>query len=119
MTKDEQIILEDIKKTRMGQSSWDWEADYRFAKAVNANDEIEILKALLKSHTAFPIQIEIHRKYISKLKNRRLRALRRLEKRGVLFSGWAGTGYGGYALFGTRRTKGWHLKDKGKDASSK
>lgn len=108
--KDWQIILEDMRKTRVGQSSWDWEADYRFAKAIDAKDEIEILESLLKSTTVFAIQIGCHRRFITKLKDRRLRALRNLEKQGIVYSGWIGTGSGGLNEFGTRRIKSWHLR---------
>lgn len=109
LVKDTQIILKDMKETKCGQSSWDWPADYRFAKAISAKDEIEILEMLLKSTTVFAIQIACHRKFITKLKNRRLRALKILEKQGIIRSGWLGTGPGGLKEFGTRRVKSWHL----------
>ena len=108
--KDWQIILKDMKETKTGQSSWDWPADYRFAKAVGAKDEIEILKSLLRSTTVFPIQIACHRNFITKLKRRRLRALKNLEGQGIVYSGWVGTGPGGLSEFGARRIKSWHLQ---------
>ena len=107
--KDWQVILNDMKNTRLGQSSWDWEADYRFALAVDANDEAEILSSLFNATTVFPIQIAIHKRFIGKLKNRRLRALRNLQRQGLVGSRWLGTGYGGYSEFGARRIKTWWL----------
>ena len=110
MTADEEIILKDMKDIKLGQSSWDWQADYRFAKAIKSEHEIDILEMLLKSNAPFPHQIAVHKKHISKLKNRRLRALRRLEKQKYLKSLWIGTGYGGRSDFGVNRIKTWHLR---------
>lgn len=112
--KDWQIILKDMRERHVGQSSWDWEADYRFAKAIGAIYEIEILESLLKSTTVFAIQIACHKKFITKLKNRRLRALRCLVKQGLVDSWWRGTGYGGYSEFGARRIKTYHLIEANK-----
>ena len=114
---DEQIILKDMKETTLSQSSWDWPADLRFAKAIRANDEIEILESLLGSKAVFAIQIEAHKIFITKLKNRRLRALRKLEKQGILFSCWQGTGERGFTEFGTRRVKSWFLMQKKRSGS--
>lgn len=108
---DEQIILKDMRERHGGQNSWDWEADYHFAKAIGAKDEIELLSALLKSVAVFVIQVSIHKKYITKLKKRRLAALRQLEKQGLVESWWLGTGFGGYSEFGVRRVKTWRLKE--------
>jgi hypothetical protein len=108
--KDEQIILRDMEQTGLGQSSWDWNADYRFAKAIKATYETEILKSLLRSTAVFPIQIAVHKKFINKLKNRRLAALRQLQRQGIVYSAWIGTGHGGYSEFGVRRIKAWHLR---------
>ncbi len=110
--KDWQIILKSMEETRLGQSSWDWEADYRFAIAINAKNEIEILENLLKSDAPFPVQIAVHKGCIGKLKNRRLKALRNLTKQGLINSHWLGTGYGGYSEFGIRRIKTWYLPEK-------
>ena len=110
---DWQIVLDDMKKEHAGQSSWDWPADYRFAKSVEAKDEIEILEALLQSAALFVVQIAAHRIYITKLKKRRLRALKNLESQGLVYSSWTGTGYGGHTEFGVRRIKVWHLTDNG------
>lgn len=107
--KDEEIILKDMQENGIGQSSWDWEADYHFAEAINAEEERDILSQLLKSATVVVIQIAIHKKFITKLKNRRLRALRKLEKQGVIESWWRGTGERGYSEFGVNRVKTWHL----------
>ena len=106
---DCQIILKDMKETKTGQASWDWEADLRFAKSVKGENEVEILNLLMNSHTVFPILISTHKEFITKLKNRRLRALRKLEQQGLVYSGWRGTGEGGFSEFGTRRVKSWHL----------
>jgi hypothetical protein len=107
---DEQIILKDIKEiSPHGQNSWDWPADYRFAKEVGTENEIEILKALLKSNAPFAHQIAIHKLHITKLKNRRLKALRNLQKQGIIESWWIGTGFGGKNEFGVSRIKTWHL----------
>jgi hypothetical protein len=108
---DEQIILDDMRgdNPTRSQSAWDWEADYRFAKAIGAKHEIEILAALLKSAALFTVQIAVHKVHITKVKQRRLRALRNLEKRGLVESHWIGTGPGGYSEFGVRRNKGWWI----------
>lgn len=107
---DEQIILKDMKSVQMGQNSWDWQADYRFAKAINADDSIiKLFRALLKSSAPFALQIAIHKKFMTKIKNRRLKALRNLAKQGIVETFWIGTGYGGYSEFGVRRIKTWRL----------
>lgn len=112
--KDIQIVLNDLRRHELGhgQSSWDWEADFRFAKEVGTKDEIEILQALLKSSAVFAHQIAVHKARIRKLAQRRIRALRKLYKMGLVDAFWLGTGHGGYSEFGIRRIRTWILKTR-------
>ncbi len=109
MTEVESFLLKDIEKHGGSQSSWDWEADARFAKRFVA-DAVEDVMALLKSESPFPIQISGHRVLIyRKVTVKRLRGLRGLVKKGLVASHWYGLGAGGVNTFGVGRTRGYIL----------
>ena len=107
---DAEIILCDMNEFG-GQSSFDWESDYRFAKALGDARAIEVYHRLLNSHSPSPVQCAVQRS-VDHIRRRRLRALRMLVKQGAIESQWLGTGHGGRTVFGVGRMRTYHIKER-------
>lgn len=103
MTKEE-FILSDLEKYG-SQSSWDWEADYRFAQQFYPEHE-ELIRKITYGGAPAGIRINAHfHTAANKVKQNRLAVLRMLVKKGFVVSYWNGTGEGGALLFGVNRVK--------------
>ncbi len=106
--KDENIVLNDLK-IHSSQCSWDWEADLRFAKAINS-ELVNDLKSIINSKAPIPFLVMNHRIIIKqKITDRRIRALRKLIKRGIVQANWIGTGEFGKTDFGVNRNRDYSL----------
>ena len=103
--KDAEFLLSDIEAHHGHQSTWDYDADYRFAKYCGDIAAIEILVKIEKSYAPGPILIAAHDATCKSVKRRRLSALRYLKKQGIL-----GSTYSGFWLFGVlTRTNEYYL----------
>lgn len=88
--RDTIFVLEDIKAHHGRQSTWDWKADYRFARYAKDQDAIETLEAIFKSYAPGVFMINAFTAMCTKIKRRRLAALRHLKKLKILYSQWSG-----------------------------
>lgn len=107
---DTDIILSLLRTQRSIQSSWDWEADLWFAEAIHDQTAVECLRDVMKSLAPFPIRDAVRKHTTEHVRLRRLRALRKLVKRGVVESYWHGTGEG--SLLGVNRIRTYALIEK-------
>lgn len=109
MTKEE-FLIKDLEENE-SQSSWDWEADFRFAKQFYPN-ECKDIALIIRSQTLHAHQIVAHRLLAEKTKSSRLRTMRRLIKKGIVKAYWVGTGWGGKHDFGINRVRAYFLNNK-------
>ena len=113
MTNTE-FLINDFKEHPV-QSSWDFEADLRFAKAIGDKEAVELIKPMLNGGF-LPAILAIFRHTIRpRITNRRLRAMRKLVKQGLVKIGWLGTGYGGKTEFGVNRVRSYIWKERQND----
>ncbi len=96
---------------RESQSSWDWEADSRFAEFLG---EKQIAKDLL--HAARNVGL-IYFAVTAwemfegpRIKRLRLRRMNELEQEGIVISEWRGTGPDGKTLYGVNRNRAYFLR---------
>ncbi len=108
----ESFLIADLKE-HASQSSKDWEADQRFARALGMVREARVCEELLGNPTAIvPVQMAIHQKFIyPRVTRRRLRSLRKLAQRGTVEAQWMGTEEGGRTEFGVGRVRIYRLRD--------
>ena len=99
-------LVNDLKQ-HGGQSSWDWEADARFAEIIGDFESAKILWGVVHSSTMVFRQLTIVQK--TGITKKRLRALRRLVKLGLVESSWESLGAGGRNIFGVGRLRGYNL----------
>lgn len=116
MNKYETTLLADLHQHR-GQSSWDYEADYRFAKALGWEKETEDLKSILGSRAPFTCIIAAHTTLVGHVKKLRVSTLRTLAKEGYVEAFWVGMGSGGGSTFGVNRARAYVLTEEGKRAA--
>lgn len=109
LQRDTQIVWDDLKKYSGHQESWDWEADLRFAKAIGAITEVEVLEEIMTSDAVLVLKEMAHAIVITKIKRRRLRALNNLRKMGIVNAGWIRSGERGRTLYGVTRFRTWWL----------
>ena len=107
MNDDQKFLLANLKANGP-QSSWDWQADHRFALAAGLTEEAEKIRLVLRSHapTIFRDEVMFSVKHV---KTRRLRALQALVKKGLVRSAWVGTGAGGKNEFSVNRCRAYFL----------
>jgi hypothetical protein len=105
----EAFLIHDMKSHGGCQSSWDWEADARFASFIEHKDAALINQACY-SGTVWPIKERIIRG--TGIIQLRLRYLRGLQKCGIVKGAWTGTGAGGLYELGTRRIRDYWLSDE-------
>jgi hypothetical protein len=102
---EESFLIDELKSDRM-QSSWDWESDLRFAERFDM--DCELLREAIDSSA--PLKFRYMSANFNKtIKQRRLSALRRLVKKGVVRAWWSGTGVGGASEFGVGRVRSYSL----------
>ena len=102
MNAIEQNLINDLKSNGE-QSSWDWDADARFAKIIGDEKSEQIILAAIKSGAPSAIRFEtVHQTGVPK---KRLRYLRGLVKKGVATAYWEGLGEGGKNTFGVNRLR--------------
>lgn len=113
--EDQKFILSELKKYG-GQNSWDYQADLRFAMNVGDKRAVDVLSEIMDPNisSVFGIVKAVHKLEIGHIKRRRLRALNNLKRRGLVISGWVGTGWGGTSDFGVNRTREYWLTSQGK-----
>ena len=110
---DADIVLDILRMHDQGiTSSWDWEMDLKFAEKIGDDVAVDFIKGLRGS----VLSIRDHDCYIrSRITDRRLRALRKLVKKGLVESHWVGTGWGGRSDTGVNRLRGYMLTPKGRE----
>lgn len=107
--KDAQFLLQDLAE-HGPQTSWDWPADWRFAKFLGDKEAIEFYEWALRGESRHVVLIATVRLYGKRLVERRLRALQFLVKQGKVEAAWAGTGEMGVHTFGINRARVYSLK---------
>ena len=96
----------------MTTTSWDWQMDLKFAERIGDERSTEVLNLLMNATAPHPIQISVWEREIRwKITQRRLRALRKLVKEGLVASEWGGTGPAGVTDFGVNRTRVYMMKE--------
>ena len=111
-SKIDEFILADLQDHQGLTHSHDWDADLRFAEFVGDKDMSDWLRyGVVDSDGTSFYRVRNYRLYCSKIKKKRLAALRRLQSRGIVESSWSGTGYEGYELSGLRRVRMYMLKE--------
>lgn len=101
------FLLEDLKR-HIYLSSWDFEADVRFAEAIKHKDA-EIVRLCLEGQSPWPIRKSVLESTgVTKL---RLRALRELVHDGLVVSEWTGTGPGGWTELNVCRCRMYKLTE--------
>lgn len=108
--KDGEFVLSDIKKNG-SQSSWDWDADLRFACHLGLTEEIQHLRAANEGNF-LPNRLAHFEMVRRKITQRRLRVLRKLVHEGRVTSEWRGTGLFGKTDCGINRARAYFLKTK-------
>lgn len=98
-----EAVLEDLKKHGT-QSSWDWEADQRFASHIGDSEAADGIRKILDSCAPSAFRIAAMLEY-RRITNRRLRVLRKLVKNGLVVAFWDGLGQGAINQFGVRRVR--------------
>lgn len=102
-------LLADLAEHR-AQSSWDWEADARWATMTGDDAMRSCIDVLLSSSTIGMIKLNYHDSYVRRtITLPRLRALRRLVREGYAVARWTGTGEGSRALYGLSRVRVYEL----------
>ena len=109
MTNTE-FLIQDFKEHPV-QSSWDFEADLRFAKAIDDEEAVGLIRSMLKSSFAPAILGVFHHTIRPRITRRRLAATRKLVERGLVTARWSGTGYGGKTEFGVNRARTYAWKE--------
>ena len=104
----QQFLLNDLKINGT-QSSWDWEADFRYACEFYPND-IERAKMIVYGGAPAGVRMSEHDRAMRHIKLSRLRALRALESKGLITSYWTGTGEGGRNFTGVCRERAYKIK---------
>lgn len=101
-----QFLLADMEK-HGGQSSWDWEADRRFAEFIGDTEAADMLNRAIKSEAVDCFRFAAARtaRHVTR---KRLRVLNDLRKRGLVDSGWIGTQEGGRNTFGVGRIRAYY-----------
>lgn len=99
--------VEQIFKEQSGvQSSWDWTADTQFARLTGGDEEtVKTLQAAVDSNAPDAFRMGAMDTLATPFKRRRLAALRRMEKEGLVQASWAGIGAGGRERFGVSRVR--------------
>ena len=106
--RDHEFILADLKKND-AQSSWDWDADLRFAKHLGLAEEFRHLELAIGGN--FLPDRRAHFEMVRRtVTQRRLRAIRKLVHMGLVRSEWRGTGSCGKTDCGINRARGYFLK---------
>ena len=108
LADEENFLIEQLQGNRV-QSSWDWESDLSFAERFGM--DCEMLREAIDS--AAPLKFRwAAANYNTKIKIRRLNALRRLVKKGIVEAWWSGTGFGGVNEFGVNRARLYALVEE-------
>lgn len=92
----------DVRRHR-SQSSWDWEADARFARLLGNEWAERRILAACESHA--PAAFRYAAVAETGVTKQRLAALRLLLKSGRITADWRGTGPGGLSELGTNRVR--------------
>lgn len=103
----EEFLLQDLKDNK-STSSWDWQADYRFAWKFFP-DVVEDFQMLFRRNTLHSAKIAFHKTYLLHVKKARLRSLRKLQQKKLVVSGWMGLGIGGYSETGITKVRTYQL----------
>lgn len=99
------FLLNDLKEN-VSQSSWDWEADLRFAYAID-HPKKKLIEDVVNSETVWPIRYGILKS--TGITAKRLRYLRKLVNKKLVISYWIGSGWGGQSEFGLKRVRNYRL----------
>lgn len=102
MNKLKRFLLSDLEEN-LDQSSWDWEADYRFAIAAGDTKSAEIIKEAIDSSAPTALRFVLVRS--TGITKKRLRVMNGLIKMKLVTAYWLGTGDGGRSEFGISRVK--------------
>lgn len=99
-------VLADLEKNQV-QTSWDWEADMRLARAMGDTETAETLRQVMGSAATLVTRDAAHAACAGRIRARRMRALAELTRQGLLQASWVGTGPGGGNELGVTRIRCW------------
>lgn len=104
-----QFLIADIKK-HGAQSSWDWDADVRFARFLDDTVSADAIQRACDSHSVLSARYSYWVHFGGRrICRNRMRRLRELVSAGFLSAGWVGLGAGGFSEFGIRRVRAYSL----------
>lgn len=102
-------LIADLREHRC-QSSWDWEADKRWAEMKGDAAMQECIDVLINSTGIDVLRANYHDAYVRRqVTEPRLRALRRLVREGHAVAYWQGAGEGARNNFGVGRFRVYAL----------
>lgn len=104
------FLMTDLKENG-SQSSWDFQADLRFAKFLKEEEAVADLERILFSSAPLALILDAHSALIGKVKNKRLAGLRELVSMGEAESFWMGLGQGSMNQFGAKRVRCYSLRE--------
>jgi hypothetical protein len=106
MHKLKKLMMKDLEEYGE-QSSWDWDADLRFAIMINDEKSITIIQEALKSYSTSQVRCQAVAE--TGITKKRLRVLNGLIRLGLVKASWVGTGEGGRNLYGVSRVRSYEL----------
>jgi len=102
-------LRDDLKQCEI-QTSWDWDADYRFAMQFGSESEKKAIKEFYFSKSIAGIKIAVWCETIrGTITRKRLNALNELVAQGYAKKWWSGTGGGGMYEIGVNRVRAYGL----------
>lgn len=101
-------LYEDIKE-HGPQSSWDWEAELRFARFVGDTHAAEWIEKAVDSKAPTGLRCAVVESVYQRVHRQRLEGLRRLKARGIVTASWIGGGAGCWYELGVRRFRLYQL----------
>jgi hypothetical protein len=107
---DKDLLLADLHSHGM-QSSTDWEADERFARALGMVELADLVSKMIRSDAPWPVKWSYHRTLVRPtITERRMRALYALVKAGAVESWWMRGGEGSRTEHGAPRFRCYDLR---------
>jgi hypothetical protein len=100
-------------------SSWDWEADLRFAQAIGDDGAATWADQLARSQMPLPLRLDLYTAHCGHITRRRRRAMGELVRRGWATASWIGLGEGSRAAFGVGRSRVYELTPVGSAADER
>lgn len=101
------FLTEDMKAHINMTTSWDWDADYRFAEKFYDDATIKAI-LLTKGNVNNVRGVDLFMAVAKRVHKKRLHTLRKMEEKGLVKTGWVGNGVGS-STFGVTKSRLYEL----------